>query len=93
MHEKLLSYFLENNWEVKSGYKSAFKIFKFKDFRSAFSWMTILAFISEKQDHHPEWKNVYNKIEVTLSTHDLGMLSEKDINLAKEMDKKFEKFN
>ena len=54
--------------------------------------MTFIAFVSESQDHHPEWKNVYNKIEVSLTTHDLGKLSERDINLAKEMDKEFEKY-
>ena len=92
MNEKLLSYFSENNWELKSENKLAFKVFKFKDFKSAFSWMTFLAFVSENQNHHPEWKNVYNKIEVILTTHDLGRLSERDINLAKEMDKEFEKY-
>ena len=92
MNERLLSYFLENNWEVKSENKLASKVFKFKDFKSAFSWMTFLAFVAENQNHHPEWKNVYNKIDVILTTHDLGRLSEKDINLAKEMDKEFEKY-
>ena len=92
MNIKLLSYFSANSWEVKSDNKLAIKVFKFKDFKSAFSWMTFLAFVSESQDHHPEWKNVYNKIEVTLTTHDLGRLSERDINLAKEMDKEFEKY-
>ena len=92
MNEKLFSYFLENNWEVRNNNKIAIKVFKFKDFKRAFSWMTFLAFVSESQDHHPEWKNVYNKIEVTLTTHDLGRLSERDINLAKEMDKEFEKY-
>ena len=92
MNEKLFSYFLENNWEVRNNNQVAIKVFKFKDFKSAFSWMTFLAFVSESQDHHPEWKNVYNKIEVSLTTHDLGRLSEKDINLAKEMDKEFEKY-
>lgn len=92
MNEKLFSYFSENKWEVRNNNKVAIKVFKFKDFKSAFSWMTFLAFVSESQDHHPEWKNVYNKIEVSLTTHDLGRLSERDINLAKEMDKEFEKY-
>ena len=92
MNEKLFSYFSENNWEVRSDNKIAIKVFKFKDFKNAFSWMTFLAFVSENQNHHPEWKNVYNKVEVILTTHDLGKLSERDINLAKEMDKEFEKY-
>ena len=92
MNEKLFSYFLENNWEVRDDNKIAVKVFKFKDFKCAFSWMTCVAFVSEKQNHHPEWKNVYNKVEVILTTHDLGRLSKRDINLAKDMDKEFEKY-
>ena len=49
-------------------------------------------FIIEKNDHHPEWKNVYNKLEVVLTTHDTGGLSEKDIVLAKAMDEEFKKY-
>ena len=83
MNEKLFSYFSENNWEVRNNNKIAIKVFKFKDFKNAFSWMTFLAFVSESQDHHPEWKNVYNKIEVSLTTHDLGRLSEKRYQFSK----------
>ena len=92
MNEKQFSYFLENNWEVQNNEKKAFKVFNFKNFKRAFSWMTSIAFESENQDHHPEWKNIYNKVEVTLTTHDKGMLSEKDVILAKLMDTEFEKY-
>ena len=91
MNDKQFSFFLENDWKVQSDDKQASKIFEFKDFRRAFSWMTNLAFEAENQNHHPEWKNIYNKVEVTLTTHDIGMLSEKDVRLAKVMDTEFEK--
>ena len=93
MNEKQFSYFLENYWEVQGNEKQASKIFKFKNFKRAFSWMISLAFEAEKQDHHPEWKNVYNKVEVTLTTHDMKMLSQKDVRLATVMDTEFEKHN
>ena len=93
MNEKLFSYFSENNWEVLSNEKGASKVFKFKNFKYAFSWMTEIALEAESQDHHPEWKNIYNKVEVTLTTHDTGMLSEKDVRLATVMDIEFEKYN
>ena len=92
MNEKQFSFFLENDWEVNSNNKQAFKVFVFKDFKRAFSWMTSIAFESENQNHHPEWKNIYNKVEVTLTTHDVGMLSEKDVNLAQVMETEFDKF-
>ena len=93
MNEKQFSYFLENDWEVQGNDKQASKIFEFKNFKRAFSWMISLAFEAENQNHHPEWKNIYNKVEVTLTTHDMGMLSEKDVRLATVMDTEFEKNN
>jgi 4a-hydroxytetrahydrobiopterin dehydratase len=62
------------------------KKFVFKDFNQAFGFMTRVALVAEKADHHPEWLNVYRTVEVTLSTHDAGGLTEKDIALAKAMD-------
>ncbi|ARP99158.1 4a-hydroxytetrahydrobiopterin dehydratase [Pseudorhodoplanes sinuspersici] len=64
-----------------------FRKFVFKDFNEAFGFMTRAALIAEKRDHHPEWLNVYKTVEVTLSTHDAGGLTEKDIALAQAMDK------
>ena len=63
------------------------KKFEFKNFNQAFSWMTTMALHAEKLDHHPEWFNVYNKVIVTLSTHDVGGISNLDIKLAKIMNK------
>ena len=62
------------------------KSFKFKDFSEAFGFMTRVAFVAEKMDHHPEWANIYNKVEVTLTTHDAGGVTQKDLTLAKAMD-------
>ncbi len=62
--------------------------FEFKDFTEAFTFMTRVAFIAEKMNHHPEWTNVYNRVEIRLSTHDAGnTVTEKDRRLASEIDK------
>lgn len=63
------------------------KTFKFNNFVDAFGFMASVALVAEKMNHHPEWFNVYNKIDVALTTHDTGGVSEKDLKLAKSMDK------
>jgi len=73
--------------EVASGRDAIHKEFKFSDFNAAFGFMTRVALMAEKMDHHPEWFNVYNKVEITLSTHDAGGLSDLDIKLATFIDK------
>jgi 4a-hydroxytetrahydrobiopterin dehydratase len=61
--------------------------FKFKDFSEAFGFMTRVALLAQAADHHPEWSNVYNKVSITLTTHDAGGLTTKDVALAKAIDK------
>jgi 4a-hydroxytetrahydrobiopterin dehydratase len=73
-------------WRVVDGRDAIAKAFKFKDFNEAFGFMTRVALMAEKMDHHPEWSNVYNKVDITLSTHDAGGLTERDIRLAKFID-------
>jgi 4a-hydroxytetrahydrobiopterin dehydratase len=73
-------------WQEVSGRDAIRKDFKFKDFNAAFGFMSRVALTAEKMDHHPEWANVYNKVEITLSTHDAGGLSERDVKLAAFID-------
>jgi 4a-hydroxytetrahydrobiopterin dehydratase len=75
------------SWSEASGRDAISKKFVFADFNQAFGFMTRAALVAEKMDHHPEWFNVYKTVEVTLSTHDAGGLTERDIKLAEAMDK------
>jgi len=74
------------NWREVPGRDAIARKFTFTDFNQAFGFMTRVALIAEKMDHHPEWSNVYRTVEVTLSTHDAAGVTEKDIKLAKAMD-------
>lgn len=72
------------NWEVKEA--TIQQTFKFKDFVSAFSFMTKVAITAEKMNHHPEWSNVYNTVNITLTTHDCGGITDLDLELAKKIE-------
>lgn len=73
-------------WTLAPGRDAIAKTFKFTDFSAAFGWMTRVALAAEKLDHHPEWFNVYNRVDVTLATHDAGGVTDLDVTLAKIMD-------
>ncbi|UPT62718.1 MAG: 4a-hydroxytetrahydrobiopterin dehydratase [Hyphomonadaceae bacterium JAD_PAG50586_4] len=75
-----------NGWRAVEGRDAITKEFRFKDFNAAFGFMARVALNAEKQDHHPEWTNVYNRVEVTLTTHDAGGVTDKDVALAHFMD-------
>lgn len=77
---------LDNGWALTDGRDAIAKTYEFKNFIEAFGWMTRAAIWAEKWNHHPEWSNVYKTVEVTLSTHDAGGLTELDIKLARKMD-------
>lgn len=74
-------------WQDVSGRDAIQRSFKFSDFNAAFGFMSRVALMAEKIDHHPEWFNVYSRVDVTLTTHDCSGLSERDIKLARFMDK------
>jgi len=76
-----------SGWSEVAGRDAISRKFVFKDFNAAFGFMTRAALIAEKMDHHPEWFNVYKTVDVTLSTHDAGGVTELDIKLASEMDR------
>jgi 4a-hydroxytetrahydrobiopterin dehydratase len=76
-----------SGWSEVKGRDAITKKFTFADFNEAFGFMARVALIAEKADHHPEWFNVYNKVEVTLSTHDAGGVTARDVKLATAMDK------
>jgi 4a-hydroxytetrahydrobiopterin dehydratase len=76
-----------NGWSEVQGRDAIARKFVFKDFNAAFGFMTRAALVAEKMDHHPEWFNVYKTVEVTLSTHDAGGVTELDVRLAAEMDR------
>ena len=84
-NDELLS-LLNNDWKIDDNRDAISKKFKFKSFIQAFSWMTSVAIIAEKMDHHPEWANVYNTVEVTLTTHSADGLTKLDLALARKMD-------
>jgi 4a-hydroxytetrahydrobiopterin dehydratase len=76
-----------NGWNF--GGKTLDREYRFKDFSEAFAFMTRVALAAEKMDHHPDWSNVYNKVRISLSTHDAGGITELDFKLAAHIDKIF----
>ncbi|MBT6882899.1 MAG: 4a-hydroxytetrahydrobiopterin dehydratase [Rhodospirillaceae bacterium] len=74
------------DWAEVDGRDAISKTFQFKNFNAAFGFMSRCALMAEKMDHHPEWFNVYNRVDVTLATHDADGITEKDIKLAAFMD-------
>ena len=75
-----------DGWSEAKGRDAIVKTFQFKSFSQAWGWMSRVALLAEKMDHHPEWVNVYGRVDVTLSTHSAGGVTEKDIPLARKMD-------
>lgn len=86
LKSKQLAPILANGWSIVEGRDAIFKKYQFSDFVKAFGFMTQVAIHAEKHNHHPEWFNVYNNVEVTLSTHDCQGLSQNDIDMATIMD-------
>ena len=75
-----------DGWSEVDGRDAISKMLRFRDFNEAFGFMARVALYAERADHHPEWFNVYNRVEVTLTTHDAGGVSEKDVALARFID-------
>jgi 4a-hydroxytetrahydrobiopterin dehydratase len=80
------------HWRHSTERDAIVREFVFADFRQAFSFMTQVALQAEKHDHHPEWANVYNRVNITLTTHDAGGLTESDFRLAACADEAYERF-
>jgi 4a-hydroxytetrahydrobiopterin dehydratase len=74
-------------WTLTEGRDAIHKTFRFQDFSAAWGFMSRAALVAEKLDHHPEWTNVWNRVSVTLTTHDAGGLTDLDIQLAQAMDR------
>jgi 4a-hydroxytetrahydrobiopterin dehydratase len=73
-------------WKPVDGRDAIRREWSFRDFNEAWGFMSRVALLAEKQDHHPEWRNVWNKVEIVLSTHDAGGLSARDVKLARAID-------
>lgn len=77
---------LESGWTLSSDEVAISRSFIFKNFNAAFAFMTRVAMVAEKLDHHPEWSNVYKRVEVRLTTHSAGGLTDLDVKMARKMD-------
>lgn len=74
------------HWRLAEGRDALHRAFRFRDFSEAWGFMSRVALLAEAQDHHPEWSNVYGRVEITLTTHDAGGLSQRDMKLAQAID-------
>ena len=79
-------------WQYDGERSAISRSFKFADFANAFAFMTQVAITADKRDHHPEWFNVYNRVDITLTTHDIHGLSQRDIDLARYCDDAYARF-
>ncbi|WP_126172046.1 4a-hydroxytetrahydrobiopterin dehydratase [Altericroceibacterium xinjiangense] len=75
-----------SDWTLRDDGLAIEREFRFRDFSEAFGFMTRVALLAEQHDHHPEWSNVYNRVEITLTTHDAGGLSQRDVKMAQAID-------
>lgn len=76
-----------DGWSPVADRDAIHKSYRFKTFNQAFGFMSRVALAAEKMDHHPEWFNVYNRVDITLSSHDVGGVSQRDLDLAKKIDR------
>ena len=76
-----------SEWTLRDDGSAIDREFKFRNFSQAWAFMCRVALLAEKHDHHPEWSNVYNRVAITLTTHDAGGLSERDVKMARAIDK------
>jgi 4a-hydroxytetrahydrobiopterin dehydratase len=79
-------------WERHASRDAIRRQYVFADFVQAFAFMTQVALVAEKSDHHPEWSNVYNKVDVTLTTHDADGVTQRDVDLARSADRAYARF-
>jgi len=90
-NEQLVQFLIElAEWRIKD--EKLFRVLRFKDFNKAIEFMNQVAITAEAMDHHPEWSNVYNKVEIYLVTHSEGGITQLDIDLAREIDSHFSAF-
>lgn len=75
-----------DEWDYDEARDALTRSFSFDDFSQAFAFMTRVALLAEKADHHPEWSNVWNRVDILLTTHDAGGLSERDVKMARAID-------
>ncbi len=85
-HEQATALAALTDWTLRPDGLAITRDFKFADFSEAFAFMTRVALLAEQADHHPEWSNVYNRVHITLTTHDAGGLSQRDVKMAKAID-------